>query len=93
MQALNNDEKYLVSVALRNYLEWFDPSLEDDQAHIQAINDALTTGDFTKYMNLDGAIADWITNLQEADAIGYAKEIATLENVLNNKLWKKKVSV
>lgn len=51
-----------------------------------AIQDALDHDNFETYMNLDGAISDWITNLEEADAVGFAQEIAILENVLQNKL-------
>lgn len=86
MKALTNDEKALVEDALNNYLQWFDGDIPGDKENIESIKDALQSEDYSRYVNLDNAISDWITNLEEADSIGYAQEIGMLENVLENKL-------
>lgn len=86
MKPLTKDETALVREALTNYLDWFDGSQPGDAENMADIQDALDHDNFETYMNLDGAISDWITNLEEADAVGFAQEIAILENVLQNKL-------
>lgn len=86
MKTLTNNEKTLVEDALNNYLTWFDGDIPSDKENIDSINDALSSGDYSRYVNLDNAISDWITNLEEADSIGYAQEIGMLENVLENKM-------
>lgn len=86
MKALTPTEKGLIEDALNNYLEWFDGDIPGDKENIDSIKDALATEDYAHYINLDNAISDWITNLEEADAVGYAQEIGALENILENKL-------